>query len=215
MTKEETAKIIYILMSTYSAAYKNISAEKTNALIQTWNAVMADYSYSDVEQGLYVYMSTDTSGFPPAPGQVIDKIRMLHPEEPEMDALEAWILVEKAVRNSAYNAVEEFKKLPAMIQKAVRRPELLKEWAVMEEDEFRTIEQSHFIRVYDTVRKREKEYQRIPEKMRALIETTINQMPQLPEIEPEKTEIYEPKEFPQGVEDQIEELRQEFGRRAI
>lgn len=215
MTKEETAKIIYILMSTYSAAYKNISAEKTNALIQTWNAVMADYSYSDVEQGLYVYMSTDTSGFPPAPGQVIDKIRMLHPEEPEMDALEAWILVEKAVRNSAYNAVEEFKKLPAMIQKAVRRPELLKEWAAMEEDEFRTIEQSHFIRVYDTVRKREKEYERIPEKMRALIETTINQMPQLPEIELEKTEIYEPKEFPQGVEDQIEELRQEFGRRAI
>lgn len=215
MTKEETAKIIYILMSTYSAAYKNISAEKTNALIQTWNAVMADYSYSDVEQGLYVYMSTDTSGFPPAPGQVIDKIRMLHPEEPEMDALEAWILVEKAVSNSAYNSVEEYLKLPPLIQKAVGRPEILKGWALMDTDSFQTVEQSHFIRVYDTVRKREKEYQRIPEKMRALIETTINQMPQLPEIEPEKPEIYEPKELPNGVEAQIEELRHEFERRAI
>ena len=215
MTKEETAKIIYIIMSTYSAAYKNISAEKTNALIQSWNAVMGDYSFGDVEQGLYVYMSTDTSGFPPAPGQVVDKIRMLHPEEPEMDALEAWVLVEKAVSNSAYNADEEFSKLPPLIQKTIKRPELLKEWALMDEDEFKTIEQSHFIKVFDTVKKREKEYERLPMNLRGLIETTINQMPQIPESKPRETEVYEPKEYPPGVEEQIEELRQEFGRRAI
>lgn len=215
MTKEETAKIIYILMSTYSAAYKNISAEKTNALIQTWNAVMADYSYADVEQGLYVYMSTDTSGFPPAPGQVIDKIRMVHPEEPEMDALEAWVLVEKAVSNSSYHAAEEFIKLPPLIQKAVKRHEILKEWAQMDEDKFQTVEQSHFIRVYDTVKKREKEYQRLPLKVRGLIEATINQMPKLPEIPQEAEDYYEPKELPNGVEAQIEELKNEFRRKAI
>ncbi|MEE1352080.1 MAG: hypothetical protein UHM23_08555, partial [Clostridia bacterium] len=103
-----------------------------------------------------------------------------------------------------------------LIQKAVKRHEILKEWAQMDEDKFQTVEQSHFIRVYDTVKKREKEYQRLPMKVRALIEATINQMPKLPEIRPQETEdYYEPKELPNGVEAQIEELKNEFRRKAI
>ena len=214
MTKEETSKIIFILMSSYPVVFKNVSAEKTATMIQSWNAILSDYSYEDVEQGVYVFISANTTGFPPDPGQIIDKIKMLHPKEPEMEALEAWVLVEKAVSNSAYNSVEEFLKLPPLIQKAVGRPEVLKEWALMDTDAFQTVEQSHFIRTYDVVKKREKEYERIPSRMRGLIESTIRSMPQIPEIKPQEEQPYEPKELPPGIEEQIEVLRQEFERSA-
>lgn len=187
MTKDETAKILYIVMSTFSTAFKNVSAERINTMSLAWDAVLKDYSYKEVEQGLYVYMSTDTSGYPPQPGQIIDKIRMANTTEREVDALEAWAVVEKAVQNSSTESEKEFKKLPPLIQKAVGRPEILKEWAVMDEDEFRTVEQSHFIRVYDTVRKRETEYSKLPGQVRARIESII-QMPQLPDKEVEESE---------------------------
>lgn len=209
MTREETAKIIYIVMSTFSTAYKNVSAERINALTMSWDAVFKDYSYKDVEQGLYIYMSTDTSGFPPQPGQIIDKIRMANTTEREVDALEAWVLVEKAISNSLYESVEEFKKLPPLCQKAVGRPEILREWAAMNTEQLQTVEQSHFIRAYDTVKRRENEYARLPMEVRNRIETVINQMPQLPD----KVEVVEEERdfIPDfDMRKDIEELRKEL-----
>ena len=49
------------------------------------------------------------------------------------------------------------------------------------------MEQSHFIRVYDTVKKRETEYSKLPGQVRARIESII-QMPQLPDKEVEEVE---------------------------
>lgn len=180
MTKDEAAKIVFIIMSTFSTAYKNLSAEKTSAMIQAWAAVMEDYTYSEAEQGLYIYMSTDTSGFPPSPGQVIDKIRAARPQEREIDALEAWAIVEKAVSNSAYNSAEEYAKLPELCQKAIGNHQTLKEWATMDIDKFQTVEQSHFIRVYDAVKKRRKEIDRLPGKVGAAIAAA--EQPQIGEI---------------------------------
>ena len=213
MTKEETSKIVFIIMSTFTTAYKNTNAEKTAALITAWNAVMEDYSYAEVEQGLYIYMSTDTSGFPPSPGQVIDKIKAAHPQEREIDALEAWAIVEKAVCNASYDYNEQFLKLPPLCQKAVGSPDILREWAVMDIDKFQTVEQSHFIRVYDTVKKRQKEHERLPRKVRELIEATVDQMPRLPEIkqpEPESEDREEERVSPEVVSERIEQLKREF-----
>ena len=116
MTLDETGKIVYAVMSTYSTAFKSMTAQRTASMIQTWHALLGTYSYSEVEKGVYAYMSADASGFPPAPGQVIDRIRMLNPEEPEMEALEAWYLVEKATRNGQNGYMEEYSKLPPLVQ---------------------------------------------------------------------------------------------------
>lgn len=43
----------------------------------------------------------------------------------QLNELEAWSLVEKAIRNSIYNSQEEFSKLPPLVQKAVGSPNVL------------------------------------------------------------------------------------------
>ena len=214
MTLDETGKIVYAVMSTYSTAFKSMTAQRTASMIQTWHALLGQYSYGEVEKGVYAYMSADASGFPPAPGQVIDRIRMLNPEEPEMEALEAWYLVEKATRNGQNGYMEEYSKLPPLVQKAVGRPETLREWAVMDADKLGTIQQSHFIRAYNMEKKREEEYAKMPERLRDLIETTVNQMPQIPEVkENPVVEEVRQNEIPAEVVEQIEALREEFRRK--
>lgn len=47
----------------------------------------------------------------------------------QLNELEAWSLVEKAIRNSIYNSQEEFSKLPPLVQKAVGSPNVLRLWA--------------------------------------------------------------------------------------
>ena len=98
------------------------------------------------------------------------------------------------------------------MQKAVGRPEMLKEWAVMDVDDLKTIEQSHFIRAYNTVKKREEEYAKLPQRMRDLISTTVNEMPMIPDKEEAPVKTEHQNEIPEDITNQIEALRAEFRR---
>ena len=120
---------------------------------------------------LKAYILSDTSGFAPNIGQLVAKIRLLTKPQ-ELSEMEAWSLVSKAIRNSGYNSVEEFAKLPPLVQKAVGTPDNLRNWAV---SDYRTIEsviQSNFLRTYGTVVKRESEINCMPNEIKALIDKT-------------------------------------------
>ena len=75
----------------------------------------------------------------------------------------------KALRNSTYNSAEEFKKLPALVQKAIGRSEQLRIWA-MDEEFNESVTSSNFMRSYRVVMERRKEVNKLPEKIRALVE---------------------------------------------
>ena len=63
-------------------------------------------------------------------------------------------------------------------------------------------------------KKREEEYAKMPERLRDLIETTVNQMPQIPEVkENPVVEEVRQNEIPAEVVEQIEALREEFRRK--
>ena len=90
---------------------------------------------------------------------------------------------------------------------------LLKEWADMDVDDLKTIEQSHFIRAYNTVKKREEEYAMLPQRMRDLISTTVKEMPMIPDKEEAPVETEHQNEIPEDITNQIEALRAEFRRK--
>lgn len=77
------------------------------------------------------------------------------------NAMEAWSLVSKALRNSGRNAEEEFAKLPPIIQKSVGRPALLRNWA-MDENFNEGVESSAFMRTYRVEVERAKEFAKLP-----------------------------------------------------
>lgn len=66
----------------------------------------------------------------------------------ELNELEAWSFVRKALRNSGYHANEEFEKLPPIVRKAVGSPDNLYCWSQMDITSVENIVQVNFLQVY-------------------------------------------------------------------
>lgn len=164
MTVKEARKFVAVLMVTYPN-YNPIDEELA---AETWAGVTEEYTYEQVDIALRSYMKTNTSGFAPVPGQIIDEINtMTQPQE--LNEMEAWSLVSKTIRNSGYNSVEEFAKLPPLVQKAVGLPSQLRTWA-LDENYNEQVAMSSFQRAYKAELKRQEELQKTPQNVRNLIE---------------------------------------------
>ena len=184
MTQRETAKIIYVIKATYPNAFQRYTAKDLDNLIAAWSSVMEDYPYEVASAGLKIYLSSDTKGFPPSPGQVIDcMLKVTTPPSKELTVDEAWGYVHKAICNSGYNAAEEFDKLPDICKKVVVSPANLHEWAMMNNDELLTVEKSHFYRSYRVQLERTREDAKIPSSVRALIGTIIDKPHEITEAD--------------------------------
>lgn len=166
MTVQQARKIIAVLMVTYPN-YKPID---TDLAATVWADAMNEYTYEQVDIALKMYMRTNTSGFAPAPGQLIEQIQSITQPQ-ELNEMEAWALVHKAICNSTYNSVEEFSKLPPLVQKAVGLPENLREWAMTENLNHEVVS-SNFMRSYKAVIARERELSKMPSEVRQLIQST-------------------------------------------
>ena len=175
MTKQEAAKLIYVIKASYPKVYDKCSPQDFENMIAAWVMVMEDYAYDVAAAGLMAYLANDTKGFPPSPGQVIDCIHKIGRKD-EMSALEAWQYVSKAIKNGIYHSQEEFEKLPEICKKVVGRHENIREWATMDSDTVQSVEQSHFIRVYDSMIQRERENAKIPAQVRQMIEGATRRM---------------------------------------
>lgn len=169
MTETDVVKMFYMVKAAYPNAYRDFGKTETDNFIAAWCMVFADVPVEKGFAGLKVYLATETKGFPPSPGQIMDCIHRLKPNELPNE-MEAWTLVDRAVRNSNYNAAEEFERLPQIVRRAVRNPARLREWAQMDLATFQTVEQSNFLRTYRAEVENERRNQRIPADIRPQLE---------------------------------------------
>lgn len=167
MTKNEVVK----LLMTIQTFYPNYQVENKEFTINAWYSIIGDCDYKPMEKALRAYITTDTSGFAPSIGQLINKLHEVQSPQ-ELNEMEAWLLVSKALRNGTYGAVKEFNKLPPLVQKAVGSPDNLRNWAQTDSESIENVVQSNFMRTYRTVVNRAKEYQKMPKDIQALIEST-------------------------------------------
>ena len=165
MTREETKKILMMVQ----ASYPNFNPPDKTVTINTWFLLLKDNEYLAIEQALRAYITTDTSGFAPNIGQLLDKLHAIQSPQ-ELNEMEAWSLVSKALRNGYYGAVEEFDKLPPLVQKAVGSPDNLRNWSQTDVKAIETVIQSNFMRSYAAIVKREYEIKKMPADVQALIE---------------------------------------------
>lgn len=180
-------------------------------VVETWNEYLFEYSYEQMLLALKAFISTDTSGFAPNIGQLIEKARMISCPE-EMNEMEAWALVSKALRNGYYGAEEEFEKLPPLIQKAVGQPSQLRQWAQTESISIENVVQSNFLRTYRSVVNRSNEVSRMPVEIRKMIED-INPRPMIENqnmslIQSQETER-KTTEMPEGAMDRLKRILSE------
>jgi hypothetical protein len=136
-------------------------------VIQIWAEYLEPYSYEECRAALHAYATSNTSGFAPSPGQLIELIdRMKRPQE--LNGQEAWHLVMNAVRNSGYHAQEEFDALPETVRETFGGPERLHHMAT-DENFNEPVEQSNFLRDYRITVARKSETARMPSQVAELI----------------------------------------------
>lgn len=164
MHREDVIKVLMMIQ----AAYPNYKPQDKTIAVNTWYMMLKDYECQVVEAALKMYIATDTIGFAPAIGQIIDKIKSVTSPN-ELNGMEAWSLVSNALRNGYYGAEQEFEKLPVTVQKAVGSPDNLRNWAQSDSKSIETVIQSNFMRTYETELKRQNEELKIPADVRQLI----------------------------------------------
>ena len=163
-----TEKEVRQLLAMTQAVYPNYNPPSREAAVNAWLMCLSEYDNNVVMAAFKAYMTTNTSGFAPAPGQLIEILQTLT-QPSELNELEAWSIVRKALRNCGYNAEQEFAKLPTVVQKAVGTPQQLKIWAC--DSEFNeNVVSSNFIKTYRTEVKRATELNKMPNDVRKLIE---------------------------------------------
>lgn len=160
MNKKETIMILAVLKAAYPAGYRDMSPEDNITLVNLWMRVFADWPYDDVNNAIDAIIVTNKANFPPSPGLVMDQL-IKNTTPPEMTEMEAWGLVYKAIKNSAWHAEEEFRKLPRTIQCSVS-PELLQSWASMPPETVQSVVQSNFMRTFRSRKEQDREYLAMP-----------------------------------------------------
>ena len=168
LTKEETKKILRIMCNCFQNFRPSNIAETT----EVWEMMLADYTYQQISVALKSYILSDTSGFAPTIGQLVDMVHSVSKPQ-ELNEMEAWSLVSMAIRNSGYRYTEEFLKLPAIIQRAIGTPEQLHIWAI-DEDYNETVVMSNFQRSYRLALMQKDESAKMPTEVRNLLSNNEN-----------------------------------------
>ena len=164
MTETEVRK----LLAMTQAVYPNYNPPSREAAVNAWLMCLSEYDNNVVMAAFKAYMTTNTSGFAPVPGQLVEILQTLT-QPSELNELEAWSLVRKALSDSSYNSVERFQELPPIVQKTVGTPQQLKIWAC--DSEFNeNVVSSNFIKTYRTEVKRATELNKMSSDVRKLIE---------------------------------------------
>jgi len=165
VTRDETKQLLMRI----SSVYPNWKPQADLTYIaDTWSEYLSEYTYSEMKTALKAYISTDTSGFAPSIGQLIDKLHTINTPE-ELSEMEAWSLVSKALRNGYYGAEQEFEKLPPLVQKTVGTPSQLRNWALADMESVESVIQSNFMRTYRLVINRKKEISKMPNDIKKMI----------------------------------------------
>ena len=159
MTRDETIKILMVIQ----AAYPNYKPQDKTIAVNVWSEMLVDIPYEKVSMAVKAYIQSDKSGFAPSIGDIREKVQDIFAEENDLNETTAWSMAWKAICNSGYHAEEEFAKLPPVVQRAVHSPAQLREWALLENIDGKTITvlQSDFQRVFRMEQQKEKERRKL------------------------------------------------------
>lgn len=147
MTHEETIKILAVLKRGYPNFYNGMEKDDLDGIVALWETIFLDDTYSVVSAAVIAQIAANPSSYPPSIGTIKDAVAKLTTPQ-EMSEMEAWGYVERALRNSCYNSISEFAKLPEDVQHVVGSPRQLQEWATMEIGTVQSVVQSNFMRSY-------------------------------------------------------------------
>lgn len=182
MTREDTLDLLSVLKAAYPNFYRDMTRKDADHVISLWTEMFKDEPAELVALAVKAHIATDKKGFPPHIGAIKDAIVKIQQPD-EMTELEAWGLVQKALRNGYYGAQEEFDKLPPVVQRLVGSPNQLREWSLMDTETISSVVASNFQRSYKARAAHEREFLALPSEVKQTM-TQIAAGMKMPELPP-------------------------------
>jgi Loader and inhibitor of phage G40P. len=172
MNREETVRILEGISGAYPNFLKSVSEKELSHMADMWASVFTDDPFELVAAGTKAFITADTKGFAPVPGQIKAKMQLIQNPN-EITEMEAWGLVHKAIRSGestghGISCRKAWEELPEDIKNIVSSGEL-SQWAVTDSSQMSVIS-SNFMRSYTARMTQKKEYEKLPLDVRAVIE---------------------------------------------
>jgi len=182
MRKSEMYKIFAAIQVYYPTALW--AANANDAMIEAWTEMLAPYPFEVVSAALKRHVVNST--YEPRVSDLLVEIKLLTPDANEKKGTltpeQAWALVLMAVKNSAYKAQTEFNKLPEEIRRRVGSAEVLKSWAVAEDDgQTLSVARSNFLKSFGEDYKAIQMNELMPESVKRLMATPSDPVKELVE----------------------------------
>lgn len=154
MTKDQ----FKVLVKAMKAVYTNPGFIPDQNAFDVWYSMLKDLDYALASRAVQMHLQTEES--PPTVAGIRKQSAKLKADETDdLNETAAWALVLKAMRRAAYYAEEEFEKLPVVVKRAVFSPGQLREWAILEDIDGKTMTviQANFQRTFRNEMRIEKE----------------------------------------------------------
>lgn len=157
MSNKEISKIILILKTSYPYAFKDMSKEETENMVNLYQTLFKAYTYEEVSKAVIDIINT--SEYMPTIATIKSKIYDIkHPIQESNTEL--WESLLSAIRNSSYYAEREFEKLPPLVKEFVQSPQQLQSIArEMSSDEIHTVFKGQFLKQIENIKQNFKEYE--------------------------------------------------------
>lgn len=122
MTREETSKLLTMVKINFRSAFRDITKDEANLIIDQWNMNMKAFTWQEVFAAFNDYMKTNAVDYAPQIGQIHSGIMQILQKRkplPQAPFEEVWQKIMKSARYDPRQAKAEFSKLPENIQKAL------------------------------------------------------------------------------------------------
>lgn len=233
MTREECAKCLTVLRVNYQSFARNMKQGDAEAVLTSWEVCFKDEPYELVSMAIYDLIQTKKD-FAPDIAAIKERIReMFAVANNEPTKEELWNILKCAASRSAYNAVEEYKKLPPILQQYIGNPEGLYTLSQTDAETVDTVQRGIFLKNIENIKAREDFHQRLNPEMRQMLQGISGKKmlpntapaPLMPEqvnnrrndilksidtLEAPKPTTVQPKEYKPKTEEQCAERRRMF-----
>ena len=204
MTREQ----FKVLVKAMKAVYTNPGFIPDQNAFDVWYSMLKDLDYTIASRAVQMHLQTEES--PPTVAGIRKQSAKLKADETDdLNETAAWALVLKAMRRAAYYAEEEFEKLPAVVKRAVFSPGQLREWAILEDIDGKTMTviQANFQRTFRNEMRIEKEKEKLSPDVLKLyskndskkVETSKREVSQIEENDNEKDTVEAPDDIMERV----------------
>lgn len=168
MLESEVVALFGFISSAYprSDAFKKV--DESN--VEMWTMALEDIPFEVAKKALVAH--SVNNDFPPSIAE-IRRYALAGIADRRDTAEEAWALVLKALKNSAYNSAEEFAKLPDICKRCVGSAQVLKSWAISEDEATVSVARAQFLNAYRVMDSRERERAMMPPSIRDALDEAM------------------------------------------